>query len=350
MQLSLASMVCALTACGGGGGGGDDDSTPRDPARSTDVPGNPAPAPGGVSTTRIASIRMDLDHNGLYECEVRFTYDTAGRMVQSRRNYVDDGLENRTEGASGFYSCEAITDSEDTLVFNGNEISTWTTHISTGERSEMEYNWNPDGSIAGLRTRIYQPNGSLGVTITTTPSYNAGLIVETRSQFEYPVPSGPAPTHYSASFAYNAGNQVESARYTQFYPVGSNFFQYDYTWHENGLVATEISTSSSGGTTHQTFEYTAAGKLSSSSTAYSRAPEKNYRAVASFDDHGRISSVAIDVQMDGSIEGTLSYEWESGACQPFYAWFFAAAQPNFAREPGSPYIPGAGYGKFDPCH
>ena len=296
--IALAGVIVMLNACGGGGNG--------EPAPG-EGPGNGTGGGGaGNDQQRMSEIILDFDNNGQMDARITYSYFADGRLSAETYEYVGDGTPD-------IYN----------PYYNG----------SNTDRVDVTYSYDGVGNLTGVT--FYQNNGTnvgdyaytfngtdlVQVDITdTTPvvtTFLLGqLIYQNGLPSQYDI-SLNGITQVSFNYQYNGNNQITQEVRTF---TGSNNPQTrTFTWNADGSIDT-ITIVDNFTTNMEAFTYNN-GLLVRRDFTFSNPPTNSNNTNVSwlyYYANGVPTGGEYDLNMDGTIDGTLTVTMENGPCTPVY--------------------------------
>lgn len=343
-------IVLAATlavGCGGGGSSGGDeppgDDTPGD--GGGDGAGDPGDDPGdgepGIASERIATVRYDLDNNGVFEGVRQFSYDTEGRLVREQYTYTDDGEEDADFVS---FSLSSDDDANSVLEYSygtDGRLETIRQTQADGRYIDTTYDWNDDGWLNTSTQMIYSAAGALQFATQQHLEHNGSRLVKVE---EY-LPNEPDPES-TITFFYDGSDPLPVASEDSRSDVRT-----DITWTGFGKPdAFARSGLNSDLTSSTDLIYDARERLVERRFTSSFNPSVNFYTwfFEYSGDQDRPSVQLIDMQSDGTIEARLEFETETAICQQVVAFLWGAES---AEEPDelAPYVPGTGYVHISQC-
>jgi len=319
--LAILLMPIALTACGGGGG--------SEPTSGGSGSGNGGGNGGGTApyNQRISEAIMDFDNNGQTDARIDYVYFPDGRINMMTYVYNDDGT---TDLYAPYYNAGKIL------------------------RAETEFSYDVSGKLSGFKitlengtsinSAVYSYSGNQFIQSDTTVTSGGsdtlltGVVSYTNnlpSDFNYST-AGSVIVNYQ--FTHNASKQVIKS--VQSFIGSTNPVTSTYQWNGDGSLE-KISNADTFSTWDEEFIYSG-GKLQQKDFTFSKPPTDPYNTNVSWIytyTNGALVRTDFDLNMDGSIDGTVKTTVESGPCTPVYLNI-----PDDITGVGSDGIPGSAVG------
>jgi hypothetical protein len=336
-----------------------------------------------VSNRRIARVIADYDNNGQQDAIRELSYDGDGRLLSDIYTYLGDGTTDRLNlderdalQVSTIFDYDAngrliLWDRAITFINLGS--------VSAGRvaRVVMENSYNADGTVNQYKSTAYNISGQLlpfqplifeanyngnqlinftnsssvfGTTMTTTTTFNYGAnglpdSAEANTPAVTVSVAGQTITMpaYSLFHDFEWDAELRNTRYLFSYPL-------DVTQPTiiNGFIDVKSSFDSMGLLTNQ--DYT------SDSQADKSLWSLDSRLTFAYDPlDNKPLIVSWDLNRNGSIDATLTYEWEMGTCATSYFWTPVSLAPNryhgysLANVPHPSFVPGTGFNRLENC-
>ena len=293
-SLAISGLALVLGACGGGGGGGGGTS-PTQP-----------PPPPPVSNQRILESVMDYDNNGQIDARFDYTYYADGRIENITYTYIGDGT---PDIYVPYYSGMNVTTVVNSFNYDANgNLDNMKLDFDNGALvNDLTYTFN--GSQLVQMDGIVTVPGTT-VTLLGIMSYQNGL----PDQYDL-TSNGVNPTVFN--YTYNANNQIiQEVR-----NIGGtlNPVTRIFDWNPDGSLD-KITTTDSNSTNVEDLIY-AGGQLVQRDYTFSLPPtgpdNTNVSWMLTYN-AGVPARIDYDLNMDGSIDGTLTITMENGPCTPVY--------------------------------
>ncbi|MAM86978.1 MAG: hypothetical protein CME36_06695 [unclassified Hahellaceae] len=337
LQLAIASaMTVALTACGGGSGGGGNESVDSSGASATNT------------SSRVASFRRFLDANDIAEDTFEIDYGPTGLVTGITLQEVDDGEPD----TANFYTSSENATRRTELSYDADNRLSYSLATSTDANGTEtdETTWTYENGLLKTVTETWVSGSDSGWG-NQELSYTEGRLTS------YVDSADPDDTQFDITYTvrYDAEGKV-SALETFF--LGAVDEQHVFTWRTDNQLELVSSTEGSSSATLE-LSYDNAGQLqftrhtrsdpSGRAAQFGEHPtDENYTLHRIYDERGRVVQLNIDSLSDGSIDGTVVFEWEDGACLPFYE-LMPHDLPGYVRSADVPYEPGSGISKYPYC-
>lgn len=326
-----------LSACGGGGGG---DETPTDDNNSdnTDDSSTSDDADTGSTNIRVSRIRYDFDNNGIFEGTREYEYDTAGRILEERYSYTDDGTED-TDLAGTLSNSIALDPIDETITYtydSEGRLQTWV-GLTSESRATYTYTFNDDNLITGVDGTIEDETGAVTSQFKHTLTYSEQrLIRHTMTLNNEVTPMQEFEIGYDGS-GYIITNQ-------QTMTSSNQVSLQTYTYLTNGRPNTIVDTAPSLPDYRMTYEfgYTANNQPDYMNVITEGLLSDRYSRLFQYDGNGRQITTQIDEAIDGTIDAVAEIEWEEGVCSSVLSWHPRTVVTDTV-DLSSPYKPGTGY-------
>jgi len=320
--LTVLLMPIALIACGGGGG-----STPTS-GSSGSGSGNGGGSGGTAPyNQRISEAVMDFDNNGQTDARVDYVYFADGRINMMTYVYTGDGT---TDLYAPYYNAGKILRAETEFSYDASgKLSGFKITLDNGSTiNNAVYSYNGNQFIQSDTTVT---SGGSDILLTGVVSYTNDLA----SEYNYST-AGSVIVNYQ--FTYNASMQVIKS--VQSFTGSTNPVTSTYQWNGDGSLE-KISNADTFSTWDEEFVYNG-GKLQQKDFTFSNPPTDPYNTNVSWIytyTNGALVRTDFDLNMDGSIDGTVKTTVESGPCTPVYLNI-----PDDISGVGSDGIPGSEVG------
>ncbi len=294
---SILLFAIVLTACGGGSGGG---SAPADTSPGNSNPGGTAPY-----NKRISESVMDFDNNGVMDARFDFLYFPDGRIQMITYTYTGDGTPD---------------------IYNPY-------YVASTQRADTEFTYDANGKLTGFKLDIdngqsvnnvtYTYNGNqfvradLVVTSAGSTSNLTGVVTYVNglaAQYNLSM-AGNSVMNYQ--FTYNTSNQVIQS--VQTFAGSSNPVTSTYSWNADGSLQ-KVSNADSFSSWDETYIHSG-GVLVQKDFTFSKPPTNSKNTNVSWlyvYQNGDFIRTDFDLNMDGSIDSTITNTVVSGACTPVY--------------------------------
>jgi len=266
----------------------------------------------------------DFDNNGVAEGVTEYSYDSAGRLVSERYAYADDGVPDT-------------------------DFATFSLGVPSGAAASNQvttYTYDGDGNLASMEivndaetiTGVYA-HGADGRYLTADYDTFAHEVTYDSDRVDHVDTMVGGSAVQGFDYSYLAG-QVSRVTWTQ---PGSAAETYDdFEWYADGWIKSiTTTTNTSSVITYRTFTYDS-GKPTKRLNTRSDGTD-TYSWTNDYGSSGYVTR--IDLEDDGSVEATVTVEFETGECVD--VWFWGnLAEPNFAGPGTAPFIAGSGYAKL----
>lgn len=289
---------------------------------------------------RILRLNYDLDNNGIIDSVRSFNYDSDGRIVAEDYVYSGDGTPDTNFGSFSIDG-PAYNQSVTYSYNSAGLLNVWST-TQQGSRTDMVYDYGADALTDQLALDTYNSSGALIDHSVFNLSYTAGSL----TGWEFRL--GDNTLIQSNALTYSISTQVQSDLLTQ--TLGGAQSLFEYTTSATGKIDLIHTSNPESGSTFFNdvdFVYDTADRLVSRVTTSSKTAD-NYRWNYAYDSNDELTTKQIDLASNGTIEATITAEWEDGACRTVFSWA-PRAEANFVASATIPYAPSSGYVVIPVC-
>lgn len=293
---------------------------------------------------RITKIVYDFDGNGVTDATDVYQYQPSGKPANTSYVYTGDGLVDKLNTRDANFSLE-------TNVFGYNSSGLMNSLVVDRGSQLIESDASfLNGGLNRVDLIIKDGIGTVLIHHHWLFNYNNNVLNQVEN---FDTLTGSSVN--TEDFVFNS-NGLPLTMVQSSPPPGITFSN-TFTWRTDSQIDA-ISTVTSGGlgTGDVDLFYDPQNRLSSElwsftgfvGSPYARLQLKNYRKSYFYDVNNLKVREEFDLNVNGSVDAILTYEWEEAICLPTFYWA-PNGMPNFITTPDYPYVAGTGAFQIEAC-